>query len=135
MRKLRITACLAGAALLAGCAQPPAGQTCRDMPHPTQCRNQRRTGDLLGGALIGGAGGAIIGALTGNAAEGAAIGAGAGALGGALVPEGSPSPRGYYQPGYQSYQAPQYYNYRSEQLSCGQNGVDFTDILHSCPGD
>lgn len=146
MKKTKLLTCFAGVALLAGCAQPPAGVPCRDTPHPTQCRNQRRDSNLVGGALIGGAGGAIIGALTGNAAVGAAIGAGAGALGGAIAPEGSPSPR-YQQPGYQggygyqpNYQQPGYQNggygyqggYRTESMNdC--HGVYFKgSILNSC---
>lgn len=90
-RTTAIIALAAGCSLLAGCARPPAGMTCRETLHPTQCRNQRRDSNLLGGALIGGAGGAVIGALTGNAAAGTAIGAGAGALAGALKPEGTPT--------------------------------------------
>jgi uncharacterized membrane protein len=43
------------------------------------------TGERAGsGALMGTAGGALIGSLSGNAGEGALIGAGAGALGGYL---------------------------------------------------
>ncbi len=43
------------------------------------------TGERAGsGALMGAAGGALIGSLSGNAGSGALIGAGAGALGGYL---------------------------------------------------
>lgn len=101
VRTSAILALAAGCALLAGCAMPPAGMSCRDTPNPTQCRNQRRDGNVTGGALLGGAGGAVIGALTGNAAEGTAIGAGAGALAGALKPEGTrrQNPTDAYRPG------------------------------------
>ncbi len=113
---------LAAAFALAGCAaQPTAGTPCSSTPHPTQCRNDRKNNTLIGGALIGGAGGAIIGALVGNAGAGAAIGAGAGALGGALTPEGYQSnapasqPHYGYQPSYGSPPAG-FDSYRQQQL-------------------
>lgn len=135
---------LAAVIALAGCAaQPPAGTPCRDSQNPTQCRNDRKDNTLIGGALIGGAGGAIIGALVGNAGAGAAIGAGAGALGGALVPQGYSAPtqtyeQTPYQPqpipyqndapgGFDSYQ-------QQQQYYANQTGMQGPSSGNSCDG-
>jgi Glycine zipper len=68
MRKVTIPLMLAGAILLAGC----------------QGMDADTGGRTIGGAGIGAAGGAVIGALTGSWATGAAIGALGGATGGLL---------------------------------------------------
>jgi len=58
------------------------------------CDSYTPGGRAVNGGLIGGAGGAAIGALMGNPAEGALIGAGVGAAAGALT---APQPRHYHR--------------------------------------
>lgn len=103
MKKLSINIAFAGVLLLSGCASqtgwtptvdsyndPNAYRINQDMAECKQLAAQSSGGTaketMIGagvGGLVGGAGGAVVGAFTGNPGMGAAIGAAAGGLGGA----------------------------------------------------
>ena len=87
IRTRALALCGAAALVLAGCAGMTSTQK-----------------NVLGGGVIGTAGGAAIGAMAGNAGMGAAIGAGAGVLGGLLYDAHEKSNQRAYQQGYRDAQ-------------------------------
>ena len=90
MRRVFLTAALAAALALSGCAG--------------LSDKEQRAGT---GAAIGAGAGAVIGALSGSTLMGAAIGAGAGMVGGLMVDQREKDKEAAYQQGYEAGQQAQ----------------------------